>query len=148
MTKTEQLQSAWNILKSKKDIIKMFEEVEAKPDEIDKIIKRISTAKPEFESVQKEADLEKVCQMCALKDISAEELIEYMTRPRNAKNGSRNTGLTYQICAVVRGRAISRMGGLPKWAVEEYGWQHRDEIPEEFWTPQHKEHVEAQKAVL
>lgn len=147
MTITEQLHAAWETVQSKKSLLKMFEEIGVKSDDIEKLVERISLVREEYLSKMNESNLEKVSQMLAIAGLTMEELVEYETRPRNPKSGSRNYRSTYTVVAYYKGKAVNRVGLMPKWA-KELGWNSREDIPEEYWTPQHRDHIEAQRATL
>ena len=81
MTNTEKLQTAWNVLQSKRQISAMLEEVNAQQDEISKAIARLDQQGAAHLTKNKAQRMDNLLQQLQLSGISLTELIDHIENP-------------------------------------------------------------------
>lgn len=145
MTKFEKLESAWGILQSKNAIKEMFIQADAKPDEIEKAVERISASFAEHQHDIEAVKLKRLADQIILSEVPLESILDYLGKHRSqfksqlksqlksppAKSGHKRHVM---VMAIVDGKNVYTQGPLPR----SLGYKSRLDIPEWLYTDEYK----------
>lgn len=137
MTKTEQYQGAWSVLKSEQDIYKMMDECECQDDELILVIRRLERVRQKRADQAEKEKMNAIVQQMSIAGITHEKLkafIDKQPKPKKPKKPKIHI-------ATIEGVKVIKGEPLPP-EMKKNGWTRISQIPDEYLTEQGKAELE------